>query len=503
MSRQSFVLLHLLVALSLVLSPLRALSVSAGRSEIGDQRAPGASSPMRTWSESLTQSSVNPAAGPSWLEPFKSTPSPVSLLLSLAAQPLSVAPSGIITFTVVLTNTLADRGLSGLVVSDTLPLNLAYRPVGESEFSYWEDEHRVQWAIARLAPGATLTGTFQAQVTTAVIGQVITNTVAVGEEEADVQAQAMVTLTVASPPCLGSDCTPTPVAAPTEVLPTATPTEAPPPCLGSDCTPTEVPPTVTPTWTPTPTATPGPGVDEVWLMPGEGGVLMSADGRVQVEAPPGAVSRRTLLRYVPQPLVGETPAWLTIPFGLEAQDEQGAGVTQFEALVHLTYRFPPSAALTETMRLYQWVDAAGAWQALDSQMDVVGRQLTAELAGVGLFGVGDGPALSYGAQHLPTVHGFVTDEWSGNSSLSYPLALPPGPGGLGLNLSLSYSSEGVNSIRQGPTTYTVTVPGPTPTATQVVDGDAERAMAFNRQASLAVSYTHLQSRGGLAVRRLS
>ncbi|MGB3218206.1 MAG: hypothetical protein WBD79_12490, partial [Anaerolineae bacterium] len=238
--------------------------------------------------------------------------------------------------------------------------------------------------------------------------------------------------------------------------------------------------------TPTPTATwtPTPGPDEVWLTPGEGGVLLSADGRVQVEARPGAVSQRTLLRYLPQPQVEETPAWLAMHFGLAAQDEQGAAVTAFESLVSLTYRFAPGVALTETIRLYRWDDAAETWQALDSEMDVVGRQLMARLDGPGLFGLG-APAslLSYGAQHLPTVHGFVTDEWSGNSSLGYPLALPPGPGGLGLNLSLGYASEGVNSIRQGPSTYTVTLPGPTPTATQVVNGDAERAITFTHQAS--------------------
>ncbi|WP_343412117.1 hypothetical protein [Candidatus Amarolinea dominans] len=195
------------------------------------------------------------------------------------------------------------------------------------------------------------------------------------------------------------------------------------------------------------------------------------------------MSQRTLLRYLPQPRVGETPAWLTMHFGLEAQDEQGAAVTAFESLVSLTYRFPPSAALTETIRLYRWEDAAEAWQVLDSEMGVAGRQLTARLDGPGLFGLGEEPELSYGAQHLPTVHGFVTDEWSGNSSLGYPLALPPGPGGLGLNLSLGYSSEGVNSIRQGPSTYTVTVPGPTPTATQIVQQDAANATTFNRQAS--------------------
>ncbi|MGB4977160.1 MAG: hypothetical protein WBR35_10510, partial [Anaerolineae bacterium] len=168
----------------------------------------------------------------------------------------------------------------------------------------------------------------------------------------------------------------------------------------------------------------------------------------------------------PQPRVEETPAWLTMHFDLEAQDEQGAAVTAFESLVSLTYRFAPGIALTETIRLYRWEGAAEAWQALDSQMDVTDRQLTVRLDGPGLFGLGVPASLSYGAQHLPTVHGFVTDEWSGNSSLGYPLALPPGPGGLGLNLSLGYASEGVNSIRQG---------------LQSLDG--EKAVTFNRQAS--------------------
>ena len=132
-------ILHLLVALSLVLSPLRALPASQGRSEIGDQSSQGASSPLRAWLDSVPQSPVNPIAEPSRLEPFKPTPSPAPLLLSLAAQPMQVAPSGIITFTIVLTNTLTDRALSGLVVSDTLPLDaLAYWPAGEGEFSYLE-----------------------------------------------------------------------------------------------------------------------------------------------------------------------------------------------------------------------------------------------------------------------------------------------------------------------------------------------------------------------------
>jgi RHS repeat-associated protein len=47
---------------------------------------------------------------------------------------------------------------------------------------------------------------------------------------------------------------------------------------------------------------------------------------------------------------------------------------------------------------------------------------------------------------VSTVLGAAPDLWTGNSSFSYPLALPPGPGGFGPGLSLGYSSEAANSI---------------------------------------------------------
>ncbi|MBK9095283.1 MAG: DUF11 domain-containing protein [Anaerolineae bacterium] len=58
------------------------------------------------------------------------TPAPAVVQLTLAAAPPQVEPAGVVTYTVVITNTLADRDLSGLVVSDTLPLELAYWPAG-------------------------------------------------------------------------------------------------------------------------------------------------------------------------------------------------------------------------------------------------------------------------------------------------------------------------------------------------------------------------------------
>ncbi|MFZ1707888.1 MAG: hypothetical protein WAW20_04760, partial [Anaerolineae bacterium] len=85
------------------------------------------------------------------------TPAPAPVQLTLAATPQQVEPAGVVTYTVVITNTLADRDLSGLVVSDTLPLELAYWPAGEGDFSYLETERRLEWVIGQLAAGATLT----------------------------------------------------------------------------------------------------------------------------------------------------------------------------------------------------------------------------------------------------------------------------------------------------------------------------------------------------------
>ncbi|MBK6562018.1 hypothetical protein [Candidatus Amarobacter glycogenicus] len=151
------------------------------------------------------------------------TPAPALVQLTLAAATVLVEPSGVVTYTVVISNTLADRTLTGLVVSDTLPLELTYWPAGEGEFSYVEAERRLEWAIGQLAAGATLTGTFQAQALGAVSGQVITNTAAiVSGGGAAVQASAAITITAA--PCLGEDCAPTPTAEPPTATPTATPT---------------------------------------------------------------------------------------------------------------------------------------------------------------------------------------------------------------------------------------------------------------------------------------
>ncbi len=163
-----------------------------------------------------------------------------------------------------------------------------------------------------------------------------------------------------------------------------------------------------------------------------------------------------------------------LPFGLEAQDEQGASVAHFEIPVSLTYHFPTDVELSEGIGLYRWEETSATWQIIPSQIDVSARQLSAALDRVGLFGLGEAVSLTYGAQYLPAVHEFVTDEWSGNSSLSIPIELPPGPGGLGLRLGLSYSSEVVNGLRAGASTYEDPELG-------TVNQDQSKAIHFNAQ----------------------
>ncbi|WP_343413969.1 hypothetical protein [Candidatus Amarolinea dominans] len=193
----------------------------------------------------------------------EATPAPALVQLTLAAAPVLVEPSGVVTYTVVISNTLADRTLTGLVVSDTLPLELTYWPAGEGEFSYVEAERRLEWAIGQLAAGATLTGTFQAQALAEVSGQVITNTAAIVSEEVGAAVQASAAITITAAPCLGEDCAPTPTAEPPTATPTATPTNEPP-CLGFECTPT---PTATPTDVPL-TATPTAAHGHIVALPG-------------------------------------------------------------------------------------------------------------------------------------------------------------------------------------------------------------------------------------------
>ncbi|WP_423224222.1 hypothetical protein [Candidatus Amarolinea aalborgensis] len=260
-----------------------------------------------------------------------------------------------------------------------------------------------------------------------------------------IAAPLAATPTVGAPPCLGSDCTPTPTA-----TPTATATRAAPPCLGSDCTPTptatatDVSPTSTATWaqTPTPTVTPPPGgVDEVWVMPDQESRLHSRDGRVVLAIPAGAVSAPTLVRYVSHAAVPDQPTNLSFQFELIATELSGVEITQFLTPLTLNYRdptagdegtpWPPGAAL-----FYQDT-ADGRWVVLPTSVDQEQRELTTTLTHFTLFAAGN----SIVPEPAPGIKGMQSQLYNGAWTVSYPIEAPPGPGGLAPGLSLEYSSR--------------------------------------------------------------
>ncbi|MBK6562017.1 hypothetical protein [Candidatus Amarobacter glycogenicus] len=76
------------------------------------------------------------------------------------------------------------------------------------------------------------------------------------------------------------------------------------------------------------------------MTPGEGGVLLSADGRVQVDARPGAVSAPTLLRYRPHESDPDQPANLDFLFGFERHGDVGTAGDAVCGGLTLRYRDP-------------------------------------------------------------------------------------------------------------------------------------------------------------------
>jgi hypothetical protein len=211
-----------------------------------------------------------------------------------------------------------------------------------------------------------------------------------------------------------------------------------------------------------------PAADQAWITPA-GGTLAGRAGRVLVLFPAGAVAQPVLVRCAVAPAGLALPPALFDPFQLTATDAAGRPVTQFTqpATVILNLAgYEAELQMRQGSPSLYWLDEArGEWQAVPTAVDWGRNTATATVEHFSIYAAGTSSTLSYGAQHLPTVHGFTSDGWSGNSSVTYPLELPPGPGGFGLNLSLSYSSEGVNSIRQGPSSE-----------------DEQKAKTFSRQA---------------------
>lgn len=199
-----------------------------------------------------------------------------------------------------------------------------------------------------------------------------------------------------------------------------------------------------------------PPPNQAWITP-DGGRLHAQLQPLTLLVPRGALTQPVQLELAPPTATVPLSESIVAHFALRAHDPAGQPVTTFAHSLTLLADlddYPAVSALPGTPTFFWFNDQTGAWEVVESEVTWGAHTLVAHLDHFSTFGIGASTEeTSYGAQFLPSVRGFTTDEWSGNSSIHYPLRLPPGPGGLGLNLSLDYSSEVVNSLRAGGALY--------------------------------------------------
>jgi RHS repeat-associated protein len=182
------------------------------------------------------------------------------------------------------------------------------------------------------------------------------------------------------------------------------------------------------------------------LLPGQGGQLVSADGRMTVTFPAEAVPVSLTLAY--SPTAAPVPPHRALRhFHLTATDPFGQQVHTFPAPVTIVYRYTWGEAYgldPKELHLSRWDEEAAGWVRLPTEVDEERRLLVAQTDHFSEFVVEDYLPLP-SEDYLPAVQGFQEiDLFSGASTYAYPITLPPGRGGLTPQLSLSYSSGSVD-----------------------------------------------------------
>jgi uncharacterized repeat protein (TIGR01451 family) len=191
--------------------------------------------------------------------------------------------------------------------------------------------------------------------------------------------------------------------------------------------------------------------------PGVAATLRSADNRVEVRVPPGAFRRALNLRArglaealterqtrglpLPPPLANGRRVFG--PFVLDAADDTGADIHQFDAPLTISVTYTPEQLQAfgipaGELRLFWFDEAARGWTPLPTSVDTEARTVSAPIDHFSVFTIGDG--LSPSTAFIPTLQGFQVSSFTGAASYSELLDVPAGPGGLAPNLELSYSS---------------------------------------------------------------
>jgi len=201
----------------------------------------------------------------------------------------------------------------------------------------------------------------------------------------------------------------------------------------------------------------GLGAAVAAFTPGAAASLVSQDGRVRVQVPPGLFGRALTLRQrslldarddlvqqsrpLPPRFVGAHRA--LPPFVLDATDAAGADVHQFDAPLTVSVIYTPEQLQALGIRegdlqLYWFDETARTWQALPTSIDTHAHTASAQMAHFTLLTLSDGSSPS--AAYLPSLQNWQVSQFTGAASYRYPIELPGGPGGLAPQLALSYSS---------------------------------------------------------------
>ncbi|MBI4332947.1 MAG: hypothetical protein HY673_16900, partial [Chloroflexi bacterium] len=183
--------------------------------------------------------------------------------------------------------------------------------------------------------------------------------------------------------------------------------------------------------------------------PATGGVLRSANGRVTVTFPPGAVKRRARasISNLDTSVLSSPIRRLFEVVDLTAEyDDDQEQIAQFDQPLTLTmsYAHLPGYTIAQDMTTILWWNPAGKrWEALPSLVDKEGKKVSAAITHFSGYAGGVGDPEN---PRLPGVEAFQNDLFTGAANVSYPLEVPPGRGGLTPQLRLSYSSPAVTSM---------------------------------------------------------
>ena len=318
---------------------------------------------------------------------------PLTLQLSAEAEPRRVTPGDPLIYHVSAIHT-GQEPLRDITIKGSLPVGLVFIAEDTTDFEYDAPTETLTWRVAELQPGSVSTGTFQVRAQGAATGDVITNTLSASGATYDGTALGGVVV---------------------------------------DVTP--------------PRATDSAAV----VTADQGGWLVSADARIEIQVPPGAVGNRAKWSH----LVGAGGGHLKLPegsrysFTLSATNEDGTIVTSSRAPFKIVYPLTAEELKQHadtSFGIFMWDPDALAWQAVPAQIDTVHRTLIASTDSMTTFAVvamaaSGGNSASYQYDPGSRIKGARPQLYSGSISYSYDFDIPPGRGGLTPMLALNYSSS--------------------------------------------------------------